>query len=175
MPSIRPAGLGDAPRLALAAQASFLETFAGLLGGSDIVARCEEQLGVAAHERWLADPDARLWLAEMEEGGAPVGYALLARPDLPVATDEADLELKRIYLLSRFHGAGAGQALMEAAIAEAGRRGARRLLLGVYAGNRRARAFYVRQGFSQVGERRFQVGGNAYEDIIFALDLKEAR
>ena len=92
-----------------------------------------------------------------------------------MATDEADLELKRIYLLSRFHGAGAGRALMEAAIVEARLRGARRLLLGVYAGNGRAIAFYLKQGFSRISERRFQVGRNAYEDIIFALDLKEAR
>jgi predicted N-acetyltransferase YhbS len=34
-------------------------------------------------------------------------------------------------------------------------------------------AFYARNGFRQVGERRFQVGGNSYGDAILALDLHE--
>ena len=175
MPRVRLAGAGDAPRLALAAQASFLETFAGLLEGADIVAHCEGELGIAAHERWLADPHACLWLAEAEEGGAPVGYALLARPVLPIALDEGDLELKRIYLLSRFHGGGTGRALMDAAVEEARRRGAGRLLLGVYKGNKRAIAFYGKHQFIQIGERQFQVGDTRYDDVVLARNLETIR
>ncbi len=171
MPLVRQAGPEDAPRLALVAKATFLETFAGLLDGADILAHCEREHDEAAYRSWLADPDAQLWLAETEEGGAPIGFALLARPSLPIPTGERDLELKRIYLFSRFHGSGTGKALFEAALAEARRRRSERLLLGVYAGNERARAFYAKSGFQPIGERRFEVGGRSYADVIHALDL----
>jgi GNAT superfamily N-acetyltransferase len=147
LPSVRQAGSGDAARLALVAKATFLETFAGLLDGADILAHCKREHDEAACWKWLADPDAQLWLAETEQGGAPIGFALLARPSLPIPTGERDLELKRIYLFSRFHGSGGGKALFEAALVEARRRGSKRLLLGVNAGNERARAFYAKIGF----------------------------
>jgi len=54
---------------------------------------------------------------------------------------------------------------------EARRRGAQRLLLGVYAQNQRALAFYSRAGFVGLGQRRFSVGGREYEDMILAFDL----
>ncbi len=169
---IRRAGAGDAQALALVGAATFLETFAGILHGADILAHCQRQHAAEVYDQWLADPVASLWLAETAEGAAPVGYAVLTSPSLPLpGLDARDLELKRIYLLSRFHGGGLGRALMERAVAQARERGARRLLLGVYAGNQRALAFYARNGFAAVGERRFQVGGNAYQDAILALEL----
>ncbi|MGO1001486.1 GNAT family N-acetyltransferase [Lysobacter sp. CA196] len=170
---VRRADADDAGALALVGAASFLETFAGILHGRDIVEHCRQQHTHAVYADWLIDPGAALWLAETAEGAAPVGYALLTPPKLPLPDlGEGDLELKRIYLLSRFHGGGVGRELMQQAVAEARARGARRLLLGVYAGNAKALAFYARSGFEQVGERRFQVGGNSYGDAILALDLR---
>lgn len=170
---IRRAGTDDAGALALAGAATFLETFAGILHGRDIVEHCRRQHAQEVYADWLDDAAAALWLAETAEGAAPVGYAVIAPPKLPLHDlSEDDLELKRIYLLSRFHGGGVGSELMEQAVAEARVRGARRLLLGVYVGNARALAFYARNGFEQIGERRFQVGGNTYGDAILALDLR---
>ncbi|MBX9402152.1 GNAT family N-acetyltransferase [Lysobacter sp. BMK333-48F3] len=169
---IRRAGADDAAALALAGAATFLETFAGILDGPDIVAHCRNQHAVELYDGWLADPQCVAWLAETVHGAAPVGYALIAPPKLPLADLRADdLELKRIYLLSRFHGGGVGRELMRHAVEQARERGAGRLLLGVYAGNARALAFYARNGFGQVGERRFQVGANVYQDAILALEL----
>jgi len=101
-----------------------------------------------------------------------VGYLLLARPSLPLrGLRQDDREVKRIYLLQRFHGAGLGRQLMRQAADAARDGGAKRLLLGVYAGNERALAFYRKAGFRKVGDRRFQVGANTYEDTMLALDL----
>ncbi|WP_223620395.1 GNAT family N-acetyltransferase [Lysobacter sp. ESA13C] len=170
---IRRAGADDAGALALAGAATFLETYAGILHGRDIVEHCRKQHAQEVYADWLDDAGAALWLAETAEGAAPVGYAVITPPKLPLHDlSGGDLELKRIYLLSRFHGGGVGRELMEQAVAEARVRGARRLLLGVYAGNARALAFYARNGFEHVGERRFQVGGNTYGDAILALDLR---
>ena len=49
--------------------------------------------------------------------------------------------------------------------------GARRMWLGVFAGNARARAFYERQGFAVAAERRFKVGVTWCDDRIYARDL----
>lgn len=109
---------------------------------------------------------ARAWLAELDH--APIGYALLIRPELDAAID-GDIELKKIYLLSRFHGSGIAQRLLAAALD--GAQGMRRLLLGVKADNHRAIAFYTKQGFRQIGTRRFDVGGTFYDDVVLARDL----
>ena len=168
MIQIRRAALADADRLALVGSATFLETFAGTLAGDGVVAHCTSAHAPAAYAGYLAG-GAAAWLAELD--AAPVGYALLAAPDLPVPVGEGDIELKRIYLLARFHGGGAGGALMDAAVAEAVARGGRRLLLGVFAGNDRAIGFYAHHGFAQVGTRRFTVGGHDYDDAILARSL----
>lgn len=168
---IRPCGPGDEGALALVGQATFLETYAGVLPATDIVAHCETEHSRAQYAAWLRAPDHRLWIAEVAATRAPVGYAVISPPDLPVPVGPRDLELKRIYLLSAFHGSGVGGRLMETAVAGAHAQGAPRLLLGVYGGNKRALAFYARQGFAPAGERKFQVGANTYDDLVLARAL----
>jgi diamine N-acetyltransferase len=164
--TIRRANQADAGVLALIGAATFLETFAEVHTGDEIVAHCAAEHSPAAYMRLLgADADA--WVAQTSLTGAPLGYAILGRPDLP-GSRPGDLELKRIYTLSRLHGTGAGAALMAAVLAQAAARGAERLLLGVYSGNPRAIALYRKAGFERVGEHRFIVGETGYEDWILA-------
>jgi ribosomal protein S18 acetylase RimI-like enzyme len=49
--------------------------------------------------------------------------------------------------------------------------GAKRMLIGTYDQNHRAVAFYQRAGFEKVGERRFQVGNQIFDDIVMAMTL----
>lgn len=170
--NLRPASLADADRLALIGAATFLETFASVLDGAAIVAHCRAQHAADAYVRYFGQ-GASAWLAEAEPGHAPLGFALVGEPDIPGSRDDgSDIELKRIYALSRFHGAGMGAALMAEAIGHGRARGRKRLLLGVYRGNARARAFYGRQGFVEIGERQFNVGGTLYDDVVLARDLQ---
>jgi ribosomal protein S18 acetylase RimI-like enzyme len=170
---VRKASADDTERLALVGSATFLETFAGVLDGSAIVAHCQREHSAAAYERYLRF-GACAWLAETEAGRAPVGFALLSTADLPGSDPGGgDLELKRIYALSRFHGSGLGAELMQRAVACAMEKQARRLLLGVYAGNDRALAFYAKSGFTRIAERRFRVGDLEYDDIVLASPLSQ--
>jgi GNAT superfamily N-acetyltransferase len=163
--------LADVESLALVGSATFLETFAGYLEGSAIVAHCRREHSADAYREYL-DAGGYAWLAEVEPGRAPVGFALLGSTELPGSSpDGSDLELKRIYTLSRYHGSGMGSQLMEAAVDCAREKRARRLLLGVYAGNDRALAFYAKKGFERIADRRFRVGERDYEDIVFARSL----
>ena len=168
---IRQAGPADAQALALVGQATFLQSYSDFLPAADVIAHCVHEHGQDAYAQWLVKPDYRLFLAEHSSGRAPIGYIMLCPPDLPVETGPGDMELKRIYLLHRFHGGGGGGLLMRTAVKAASEAGARRLLLGVYSQNHAALGFYARQGFTQVGVRKFQVGEKIYDDLVLAKDL----
>lgn len=169
--TLRRAGTDDVARLSLIGQATFLESFASILPGDDILLHCHRQHGPADYETRLASADGALWLAELPKG-APVGYAALSAPDLPeVEREDGDIELKRIYVLSTFHGSGVGAALMRTASDHARNAGYHRLLLGVYGRNGRAIRFYQKNGFAIIGSRRFLVGANRYDDVIMARSL----
>lgn len=169
--NIRSLGAADAAALALVGQATFLETYATVLPAADILAHCRNEHGEARYAGWLGKPDYDFWGAEIDGLGGLVGYVMLCPPDLPVATQEGDLEIKRIYLLSKFQRGGVGARLMGVATEAARAAGAKRLWLGVYGENASAIAFYARQGFTQAGVRKFQVGANTYDDLVLARDL----
>jgi ribosomal protein S18 acetylase RimI-like enzyme len=186
---LRRATIDDAPALALVGAATFLEAFTWMLPGADIIAHCTRNHTAEAYRAALAQPHTRITLAETVTSEAPVGYAMLAAPDLPsFEVHPGDIELKRIYLLSRFRsrrtapvfdsaaqpipGLSAGQALMNAAIADAQSLGCRRLLLGTNADNQRAIGFYRRNNFADAGTRTFQVGSQCCCDLIMARLLK---
>ena len=171
--TIRRAEAGDEEALALIGAATFLETYGGEMPGRDIVAHCRERHAATLYADWLAQ-GWPIWLAEAPQG-APVGYAVLSEPDIPQRAP-GDLELKRIYVLSRRHGGGLGPALFELAVAEARNREAPRLLLGAYARNHRALAFYRRCGFREVGARSFTVGDTRFDDdVVMALALSRSQ
>lgn len=169
--TIRPCGAQDAAALTLVAQATFLQTYAETIPLADILAHCADNLGEALHAEWLARPGHSFWLAEIAGTGAPVGYAMSCPPDLQIPTEPGDIELRRIYLLHRFHGGGAGGRLLDAVIRAAREGGFKRLLLSVFGENPNAIAFYARQGFTQAGVRKFWIGPNDYDDLVLALDL----
>lgn len=168
---IRPLGPEDAAALSLVGQATFLETYAHMLPAADMLHHCTQEHGVGRYAGWLGKPGYDFWGAEVAGGGPVVGYVMLCPPDLPVATGEGDLEIKRIYLLSKFQGGGVGAKLLDAAAQRARAAGARRLWLGVHGENASAIGFYARQGFTQAGVRKFQVGANVYDDLVLARDF----
>jgi ribosomal protein S18 acetylase RimI-like enzyme len=167
-PVLRRAVAEDAAALSLVAGATLLDTFAGILSGRDLVAHCARHNTPEKFAAWTDDPESVVTLAETANGAAPLGYTVLTAPDLPVEIMPGDIELRRIYMLSRLHGSGLGAELMERALADARAMGKTRVLLGVYGGNARARAFYERQGFTVAGARQFLVGETLHDDAIYA-------
>ncbi len=87
----------------------------------------------------------------------PDGGMVLAR----VAADEADI--LTIAVAPDVRRRGLGRALLLAAMAEAGRRGAKSMFLEVGVDNAAAAALYASCGFAQVGRRRgyYASGGDA--------------
>lgn len=190
--TLRAAAPADAPALALVGAATFLEAFTWMLPGADIIAHAERNHKAEVYARYLEHRDTRIFLAEAFPGGAPVGYAMLTAPEMPsFGVQPSDIELKRVYLLSRFRSAAtpvlaysshgqqlepvpglrAGQALMDVAVNEARHMGRTRLLLGTHAENAQAISFYRKNGFVEAGTRTFQVGSQVCCDLIFAKAL----
>ena len=170
--SLRPCTFHDAAELALVGSATFLEAFAERLESSSILAHCQKHHSIAEYQKYLALPDTHAWLAEVLPDGGPIGYAILTEPDLPLTgLTPTDIELKRIYVFSRFRTTGAGKLLLDQSIASSREAGKRRLLLGVYTENHRALAFYRKHGFEQIGTRKFLVGENLHDDLILGRSL----
>ncbi len=170
--SIRRAVPGDEVALSLVGQAAFLEAFAGVIPGKDIINHCVHLHSVEKYAAWLRDDVSTIWIAEVEPQQAPVAYLVLTRPDLPVPdVGPRDLEVKRIYILHRFQGVRVGARLMEEARAFAQASGVRRLLLGVYSKNEGAIGFYQKLGYQVIGRREFHVGDHTYQDLVLSLSI----
>lgn len=109
----------------------------------------------------------------------PGAFGLVVAADGPcavlaawTAADEAEILTLAVTPAARRRGFG--RDLVAAAIAEAGRRGARGMFLEVAADNHGARALYEALGFRQAGRRRNyyrRAGGVAQDAIVLRLDL----
>ncbi len=169
--TLRRATTLDAATLAVIGTATFLEAFTWALPGADIVDFCLKHHTTAAYARYLSRPDTRITLAVTGQD-APVGYVMLCHPDIDgFTTGPTDIELKRIYLFSRYRANGTAQALLDAALTDAAELRAQRILLGTHVGNTRAIAFYRRNGFVEVGSRTFTVGSQQCCDLVFGKNL----
>jgi len=169
-PQLRRAGPEDAAKLALLGQATFLTAFAHDHPGDALVGHCQDQHSQTRYAGWAADPQCALWLFETALG-APIGYALMTPPALDIEIAPGGLELKRIYALAGWQGAGLGRQMVAAVAAEARARGAGTLYLCVYSVNTGAQRFYERLGFVRIGTQRFMVGETGFTDHIMALAL----
>ena len=157
--------------LSLIGGATFLETFGDSIDAANLLAHAQGPHGVAYYQKLLADSaGTRCWLAELPVTDAPVGYQVLTTSDLPQA-GPTDIELKRIYIFSRYHGGGLARRMVEVAVGAAKELGKSRMLLGVYGENHRAIAFYRKAGFEMIGERTFVVGRQVFHDKVMALAL----
>lgn len=169
---LRPALASDAESLSLVAGATLLEAFHAIIPGADLVEHVLRNSSAERFAAWVTDqPATVVILAEHVRTGAPLGYMVATAPDFPLALDPGDWELRRIYVLAGWHGAGIGPALLEAAVQGARAKGKRRLLLGVHHDNARARRFYERSGFRVIGRRPFPVGATVFDDPVYALTL----
>jgi diamine N-acetyltransferase len=146
----------------------FCDTFAHLYRAEDLNAFLSS-FGVADWERQLEDPAFACRIAEVE--GKPIGYVKLGPLKLPIETDASSMLLDQLYVLKEHHGSGIAKELMNWALAEAKRRDAGALYLTVYVDNHRAKRFYERYGFEDVGRYAFMVGNHADEDIIMLTAL----
>jgi GNAT superfamily N-acetyltransferase len=168
--AIRTATPADAALLAELGARTFRDTFAADNRPEDMAAYLVSHYSPDLQEREIRDPQRAFLLAEA--AGVPAGFALIQdiQPE-PGVPGRRPLHVERLYVDRPFQGAGVGAALMRRCLEEARARGHDVLWLGVWERNFRARAFYARWGFAEVGETMFVVGSDTQRDLVLALPL----
>ncbi|HEX8030553.1 MAG TPA: GNAT family N-acetyltransferase [Vicinamibacterales bacterium] len=168
--TIRPATVGDAATLSELARRTFYDTFAPTNNAGDMSLYLAGAYGVDQQTRELNDRDITTLL--VEEDGQAIAYAQLRAGHVPDCVAGADpIELWRFYVVQGRHGRGIAQSLMERVRAEARAIGAKTLWLGVWERNDRARAFYVKSGFTVAGDHIFLFGTDPQTDLVMVAPL----
>lgn len=169
-PVVRRARAEDAALLAELGARTFEETFAADNRPEDMSAYLVSSFGQAQLAAELADPQSLFLIAEIQE--VAVGYAKLRAGVAPESvTSKKPIELERLYVSREWLGRGVGAALMRGCIAEAVQKEYRTIWLGVWENNHRARTFYRKWNFREVGEHTFQLGDDPQTDILMERSL----
>jgi diamine N-acetyltransferase len=165
----RDARPGDGDALAAMAASSFIDTFAHLYRPEDLTAFLASAFGPEGLPAQIADPAYRIRVAC--DGERIVGYAKIGANTLPAPAPADAAELKQLYVLSDWKGAGVAKALMDWAIESARETGATTMVLSVFSENVRAQRFYARYGFKEIGRNEFRVGDQIDDDRIWMASL----
>ena len=168
MISYRDATPADAEALSAMFADCFTTTFGALYAPHNLALFLSQQSPRAFAEQ-LADPAFAFRLAE-DDGGL-VGFLKLGPPDLPGDTPPSTIELRQLYVMPEWQGAGVAATLTDWAFAEARRRAKAHVQLSVFVDNPRARRFYEKRGFIEVGEYTFMVGDHEDDDRIMRVAL----
>jgi GNAT superfamily N-acetyltransferase len=168
--AIRRATPADNMLLAEIGARAFADTFAADNTPEDMAAYLAESFSPEKQAAELADPRGLFLIAAID--GETAGYARL-REGAPrgVTSGRRPIEIVRFYALKAWIGRGVGAALLAACLAEAERRGCDAIWLDVWERNPRARDFYARWGFVEVGSQTFQLGSDLQRDIIMQAVL----
>lgn len=179
---VRRGGPADAAMLTALGARTFHETFAADNRSEDMAAYMAEAYGEAQQRNELVAPDGAYLIGEID--GTPAAYVYLRAARRPAAIEEPaaahggpTIEIVRFYVDAPFHGRGIAHAMMDAAVAEAVRRGGGTLWLGVWERNARAIRFYQKAGFVDGGAHTFMLGSDLQHDRIMlrALPLQTGR
>jgi ribosomal protein S18 acetylase RimI-like enzyme len=163
--SIRPAVASDAADLATLAAETFRDTFAADNDAEDMALHIARAYGPVQQAQELADSNVLTILVTADD--RPAAYAQLRKGSAPACVSGAHpIELWRFYVAREWHGRGIARELMRHVDATAHLSAAETLWLGVWERNERAKAFYRKCGFVDVGSHVFMVGTDAQTDRI---------
>jgi ribosomal protein S18 acetylase RimI-like enzyme len=164
--TIRRIVLKDVPVLAEMARKTFYDTFTGTCTEEDMAGFLESYFNKTQVTKELSDPEDYFFFAEVD--GVPAGY-LRFKEDyrgLPLMKQWKTMELKRIYVLSEYHGQGIAQKLMDFLIDWCKNENYEAVYLGVWEHNIRAQKFYAKYGFENSGHTHdFPIGNTPQTDI----------
>ena len=160
----------DAGLLAELGARTFSETFAADNTIENMRAYLAASFNLEQLSAELAEPSSVFLIAEIE--GVAVGYAKLHGGEALVEVEgDKPIELVRLYVSREWLGRRVGEALMRACIDEARTAGYQTLWLGVWEHNDRARAFYRKWEFQEVGHHIFQLGEDRQTDVLMKRDV----
>lgn len=163
--NIRRINTGDVPVFSKIARTTFYDTFTGTCTAADM----QEFLDEYYSEEKLGEEvqDENLFSFFAEVNGVPAAYLQFRETydSFPQVQSWKSLELKRLYVLSEFHGKGIAQKLMEFFLDYAVQQKYEAVWLGVWEYNSRAQKFYEKYGFKDSGYTHdFPIGSTPQTD-----------
>ncbi len=147
---MRPAELPDADALGAIRVAAWRQAYDGIVAREVLDGLDAEHEALAFAARMHADPDTQTLVAVSE--GVVVGYCIFGPDRDEPATDRG--EVYAVYVHPDHWRVGAGEQLMNAAVAELTASGRDQLSLWVLTDNVAARAFYTNTGWQADGTER---------------------
>lgn len=165
--SIRKAQPNDAGALAVLAERTFRETFGADNNSQDMDQHCTQAYNATIQTLEILDPHIDTFVCEHEK--ELIAYAQLFWLEAPSCVQAINpVEIRRFYVAGAWHGQGIAQALMSTALAQVESQNADQIWLGVWEQNPKARRFYQKMGFLEMGEHVFQLGSDPQRDLILS-------
>lgn len=149
--NIRRININDVAALSAIARQTFYDTFTGTCTEADMQSFLNRYYSVGQLSKELMDEETFFFFAESE--GVPLAYLQFKEDytSFPLMKKWKALELKRLYVLSAFHGKGVAQKLMDFILNFAAEKNYEVVWLGVWEHNLRAQKFYKKYGFADSG------------------------
>ncbi len=170
---IRKATIEDAEILAELSYTTFYDAFHSHPQNApeDMLAYMEKAFDFETVSAELSEENSIFLVAEVENEA--VGYAkvMLGNIEEGIKADRP-IELNRLYSKTEFIGKGVGQKLMDKCFEVAAENNCDVMWLGVWEYNPRAKRFYEKQGFYEVGKHVFQLGTDSQIDLLMQKDLQ---
>ncbi len=141
----------------------------------DMTAFVAQHLAAKNFEAFFADETAEILVAE--SAGKLAGYTLTFDREPydahigELVKNRPTVELSKCYADPSAHGTGITGQLMAEVLGRAKSRGAKSVWLGVNGMNERAQRFYAKHGFKVIGDRKFIVGDQTEDDLVFEHEL----
>lgn len=159
------ADYADAQELSLIAEKIFRDTFSVFNTKEDMDEYCKKSYSKEIQQNELADKSKCTFLCKSDN--KIIGYAQINWNNrFDGIQDKSQAEIQRFYILKDWHGAGIAQNLMNTILDSIRQQNIKHVWLGVWEKNERAKRFYKRFGFTEIGEHIFFLGKDAQRDVI---------
>lgn len=167
---ITKASISDIDTLVTISRTTFYDTFAKDNTQENMQLYLDENVTLPKLTAEINNPDSEFYFAQMDS--ETIGYLKVNFG--PAQTDVKDphgLEIERIYVTKEYFGKNIGQALFSKATDIAKTHRLKYIWLGVWEENKRAIAFYAKNGFTAFGKHTFVVGKDKQTDLMMKLEL----
>lgn len=152
------------------ARQTFSETFSDSNSDENMQKYSDENFSVEKLISELNHPDSWFFLAI--EDNHVLGYLKINKDSAQTElNDSKAVEIERIYVLKEWLGKKVGQLLFEKAIEIAQQENSGYVWLGVWEENKRAIAFYMKNGFVVFDKHIFRLGNDEQTDWMMKKEL----
>ena len=161
----------DAAVIALLGRVTFTETFGDLFNDQqDLPDYFDSTFSVAKIENSISNSNNIYWIAFVDR--LPVGYAKLKLNSKSEFIQEAQTcQLQKIYVLKDYQALKIGFELQNSLLKFAKEKSCHQIWLSVLNSNERAINFYLKNGFTHIGNHDFQIGKENFDFILMSKKL----